>query len=66
MPEVMRRTGLAKSTIFRRVRDGTFPQPIRLTSTLIGFIDSEVTDWIEKQMLARKRRSTDKTSVGVA
>jgi len=56
MPEVIRRTGLAKSTIVRRVRDGSFPQPIRLTSSSIGFIESEVTEWIERQMLARASR----------
>lgn len=58
MPEVVRRTGLAKSTIFRRVRAGAFPQPVRLTSSSIGFIDSEVTEWIEQQMSARQPRES--------
>ena len=30
LPRVQARTGLARSTIYVRVADGSFPQPIRL------------------------------------
>ena len=37
LPEVARMTGLGKSTIHRRYRNGTFPQPLRLGERWIGW-----------------------------
>jgi prophage regulatory protein len=45
LPEVMRRTGLAKATIYKLAG---FPRPIRITSTASAWIESEVTAWIQK------------------
>ena len=36
-PEVMKRTGLCRSTLWRRVRAGTFPAPIELGPNAIGW-----------------------------
>ena len=48
------RTGLARSTIYVRVADGSFPQPIRLGARAVGWIESEVDAWIREQIAASR------------
>ncbi len=54
-PEVMARTGLSRSTIWRRVRAGTFPAPVELGVNSIGWPASAITEWLEN----RPRRTYD-------
>jgi len=50
------RTGLRKTTIYDYVRAGKFPPPVRIGNRATGFIESEVNDWIAKQ-IERSRAS---------
>ena len=52
LPRVQTSTGLARSTIYVRVADGSFPQPIRLGARTVGWIESEVDQWIQDQIAA--------------
>ncbi len=52
------RTGLSRSTIYQRVKDGTFPPPISLGSKAVGWLQSEIEDWIAERI----RRSRGKVS----
>ena len=52
-PEVVKRTGLSRTTIWRRVRTGKFPPPVVLGPNAIGWPDSAVAEWLE----ARPRRT---------
>ena len=48
--------GLAKSSIYRKVREGTFPAPIKLGSDWAsGWISTEVYDWIDDQIRRCRR-----------
>ena len=51
--EVMARVGLSRTTIWRRVRAGTFPAPVELGENSIGWPENLITSWIE----SRKRRT---------
>ena len=51
--QVEARTGLARSTIYLRIQDGTFPRPINLGARAVGWLESEVTDWIAGCIAAR-------------
>lgn len=43
--------GLGKSSIYRKVQEGTFPKPIKLGSVRAsGWISTEVYDWIHDQV----------------
>lgn len=43
--------GLGKSSIYRKVQEGTFPKPIKLGSARAsGWISTEVYDWIDDQI----------------
>ena len=51
LAEVRAKTGLAKSTIYKYVDTGMFPRPICLGGRSVGWIDSEVHEWLlEKQV----------------
>ena len=48
-PEVVARTGLSRSTIWRRVRAGTFPPPHELGANSIGWPESIITKHLSSQ-----------------
>ena len=47
--EVMVRTGLSRTTIWRRVRAGTFPAPLELGVNSIGWPAAAITAWLESR-----------------
>ena len=49
-------TSLSRSTIERLVRDGDFPQPVPITQGRLGFVRSEVEDWITSRITRRPPR----------
>ena len=52
--QVQARTGLARSTIYLSIKCGTFPRPVPLGARAVGWIESEVSDWIaERVRIAR-------------
>ena len=53
MPTVQSRTGLSKSTIYERIAQGSFPEPVPLGARAVGFLSTEVQDWIEERILER-------------
>ena len=51
--EVMERTTLSKSTIYRMMDKGEFPKPIKLRGMgdrVVLWVKSEVDEWIENQI----------------
>ena len=50
-PQVIAITGLARSTIYAKLADDNdnFPRPIRLGARSVGFLATEVDDWIAEQ-----------------
>jgi prophage regulatory protein len=50
MPAVQKRTGLSKASIYKLKAEGKFPQSISLSARSIGFLDSEITAWIEERV----------------
>ena len=50
LPEVLERTGLSRSTLFRRMRAGEFPQSVKLggaSSRAVGWFEDEVDAWMD-------------------
>ena len=50
LPEVMARTGLSRSTIYNLVSKGKFPSQINLGPRAVGWVESEIVDWIEERI----------------
>ena len=47
--EVCERVGLSYSSIYRKVKAGTFPAPVRLGVQAIGWLEHEVETWLEER-----------------
>ena len=69
LPEVMNRTGYGKTSIYRKMEDGSFPKSVKLGSPLedrnafdsraVAWIEHEVDQWIESWIEKRDLGSTD-------
>jgi prophage regulatory protein len=51
-PECKRITGLSRTTRWRGVRDCTFPKPVKITSTTIGWFETDVARWLAERRAA--------------
>lgn len=51
-PEVEKRTGFSRSTIYAIVSDGTFPAPVRIGKRAVAWRESDVSDWIQSRVKA--------------
>ncbi len=54
LPEVLERTGLSRSTIYVRLEQGLFPRPVSLGARAVGWIESEVDEWIAERIAERQ------------
>ncbi|MBI6549935.1 helix-turn-helix transcriptional regulator [Xenorhabdus lircayensis] len=59
LPEVCRRTGLGKSTIYKYISEGNFPRQIKTGSRASAFIESEVDGWINRRIIASRREASN-------
>lgn len=54
LPDVKVRTGLSRSTIYSLLSRNSFPHPVSLGARSIGFVESEIDDWITKRINASR------------
>jgi len=69
LPEVLTRTGYGRTTIYRKMEDGSFPRSVKLggppvdpeafDSRAVAWIENEVEQWIESIIEERDLGSTD-------
>lgn len=50
LPEVKKRTGLSKSTIYARMAQGTFPRQIVLGARIVAWSETAINSWIADQI----------------
>jgi prophage regulatory protein len=55
LPEVQRRTGLPRSTIYDRIKRGDFPAPIKLSERSSAWDSRSIDGWIEDRLRAPSR-----------
>lgn len=48
LPEVLKRTGVSRATVYRLINKKAFPLPVKISEKAIAFVESEVNDWIYK------------------
>lgn len=48
LPEVMERTSLSRSTIYRYIALGKFPKSKPLGVRAVGWRDSEISEWVDR------------------
>lgn len=50
---VIETTGLARSTIYKLIGEGEFPRPVPLVGRSVGWLESEIQQWIKGRIAAR-------------
>jgi len=56
---VLARTGLSRSTVYRKIADGTFPTQIKISVNGTGWHESEINRWISDPARWRPRGEFD-------
>ena len=69
LPEVLSRTGYGRTSIYRKMEDGSFPKSVKLggppkdpsifDSRAVAWIEDEVDQWAESRIEERNLGSTD-------
>lgn len=54
LPQAIARTGLSRSSLYAYIKAGKFPKPILLGVRAIGFLSSEVDEWIDARTKASR------------
>jgi prophage regulatory protein len=57
LPTVKARTGLSRSSIYLKISQNQFPKSISLGARAVGWIESEVDQWLSEQI--RSSRQTE-------
>ncbi|MGB8032061.1 MAG: AlpA family transcriptional regulator [Terracidiphilus sp.] len=55
LPAVRLRTGLSRSSSYLQIAHGTFPPPISLGARAVGWVESEVDDWIARKIAENRK-----------
>ena len=63
LPNVLDRTGLSRSTVYLRVTEGRFPRPVSLGARAVGWIETEVEEWIARQIEVSREIRAQRTRV---
>lgn len=53
-PEVIERTGLSSPTLWRKEKKNDFPRRIKIGANSVGWLESEVDQWIADRSSSRK------------
>ena len=56
---VLSRTGLSRSTIYRKIAEGTFPAQLKLSANGTGWHESDINRWIADPVGWLPRRELD-------
>lgn len=62
LPEVQRRTGYSKAWIYRLIALGEFPKQIKLGVKSVGFVESEINEWIDNKINSSRNGEVNKQS----
>ena len=58
---ILARTGLSRSTIYRKIADGTFPAQIKISVNGTGWHESDINRWIADPVSWRPKASSMKS-----
>ena len=50
LPEVVRRTALSRSQIYRLIEIGKFPRQVSLSERAAGWVEAEVDGWLRERL----------------
>ena len=56
LPAVKARTGLSRSSIYAYIADDRFPSPIPLGARAVGWLESEIAEWLQSRVDAGRSK----------
>ena len=56
MPAVLKRTSLTRSTIYRKIQQGTFPRQVKLSERCAGWRQSDIDEWARNPIFYEQPR----------
>ena len=75
LPEVLSRTGFGRTSIYRKMEDGSFPRSVKLEGPpidpeafdcrAVAWIEHEVDQWMESRIEERDLGSTDMHAIQI-
>lgn len=57
LPEVIKRTGISKTTIYELINEKRFPSQVKIGARAIAFIESEIDEWIYKLINSSRNKA---------
>ena len=64
LPEVIKRTGYRRTSIYEKIALGTFPTPVHLGPRAVAWISSEIDQWIDERVKERDQKLSIESSIG--
>jgi prophage regulatory protein len=61
---VLARTGLSRSTIYRKIAEGTFPAQLKICTNGAGWHESDINRWIADPVAWRPKHQSDQARSG--
>ncbi|EHH0708157.1 AlpA family transcriptional regulator [Vibrio fluvialis] len=58
LKEVIELTGLSRSCIYKYIEEGRFPRSVPLGGRSVGWVESEIHDWIQSAIARRDNSIT--------
>ena len=65
LPKVMEMTTFCRTTIYRLIKQGEFPRQIKLAERSSGWLESEVSDYLETRINDRHIETSTSEARGV-
>ena len=63
VPDVLNRVGFSRTTLYERIKEGNFPDRVKIGPRCVAFVESEIDEWIEEseifQYLDKRRKVLD-------
>jgi prophage regulatory protein len=53
LPEVLHLSGLSRSAVYQKIKDGEFPQQVKTSSRSSAWVLSEIVAWKDARIAAR-------------
>lgn len=57
VPEVLRRVGFSRTTMYELIKEGRFPYKVIIGARSVAFVESEIDAWIENTISDSRRNN---------
>ena len=64
LPEVIKRTGYRRTSIYEKIASGAFPPPVHLGPRAVAWLSSEIDQWNDERVKERDQKLNIESSIG--